>query len=744
MIHVTRIGMIRIRRICSNQEAIDLQPGIVPHSNRGEWKRILLLVAVFAAIVLAVTLMTFFLFYSAALEEQGGRLLEIAQSQARIIEAIARHGQYPAEYDDTVFPSYLSILTDAHARYAIFGETGEFMIGQLEDGYITFLLSHRNYHLYYPDPVPIQSEWAEPMRQALLGESGTLIGLDYRGVVVLAAYEPVTDPDWGIVAKVDLSEVRAPFIKAALHGIGPVLAAIFLGALLFSRITRPIVRKIAEGQQRYQDLIETMQDGLRIHDEHGVIQYVNEQYCRILGRSRHQLIGTPTEQYMTAESKCRFAQQLIWRRQGIASSYECSFLRPDGSEVVTLVSPQPIVDEGCVFRGSFVTVSDITYLKEIECRLREEKDQAQRYLDIAGVMFVVLDENGQIALINRKGLEILNCTADCQLGGKNWFDTCIPSDIREAVRSVFSRIMSGEIEIHEYYENAVLTSDGQLRIISWHNTVLTDPHGNPIGTLSSGEDITEQRQAEQEKLALESQLQQAQKLESIGTLASGVAHEINNPLTGIINYAQLIHDRMENATLRDYAQGIIDEGNRVASIVKSLLSFSRQEKERHSPANMADIVNATVSLIRAVLHRDQIELTMDIPPDLPLLKCRTQQIQQVLLNLLTNARDALNDRYPQPHPDKTLHISVELIERKDGSWLRTIVEDHGSGISADIIDRIFDPFFSTKPREKGTGLGLSVSYGLVRDHHGRLEVESVPNAYTRFIMDLPVENGWKL
>ncbi|MBE0634999.1 hypothetical protein IH601_03280 [Candidatus Bipolaricaulota bacterium] len=159
---------------------------------------------------------------------------------------------------------------------------------------------------------------------------------------------------------------------------------------------------------------------------------------------------------------------------------------------------------------------------------------------------------------------------------------------------------------------------------------------------------------------------------------------------------------------------------------------------------MAGIIDATLNLIGSNLRKDQIQLTVDVAPGLPLLKCRSQQLQQVLLNLLTNARDALNERYPEFHEDKTLRITVQQLERDGRSWIRTVVEDHGNGIAPDIVERIFDPFFSTKPRERGTGLGLSVSYGLVRDHHGQLIVESVPNATTRFIMDLPVENGWSV
>ncbi|MCK5246446.1 PAS domain S-box protein, partial [Candidatus Bipolaricaulota bacterium] len=390
----------------------------------------------------------------------------------RTIEAIFRRESSLAAAGDTSSLSYLDVLTDAHAQYKGFGETGEFTLAKLEEGQIVFLLSHRHYDLDYPEPVPIDSNWAEPMRRALRGETGTIIGLDYRGRLVLAAFEPVTEVGLGIVAKIDLKEVRAPYLRSAVLSLGPALAAIILGALLFTRITRPILRRVAESQHLYQELVETMRDGLAIQDEHGILQYANEQYCQIMGRSRDELIGIATDQFMTSESKAQFAQQMLHRREGTASSYELSFVRPDGAEVSTLVSPQPIVDARGVFRGSFATVSEITSMKEIERQLQAEKEQARLYLDIAGVMFVVLDQDGRVVMLNKKGLEILGYKDSSELLGRSWFETCIPEDARESVRNVFSQMMLGEIEPVEYFENTVLTREGKPRIIAWHNTIM--------------------------------------------------------------------------------------------------------------------------------------------------------------------------------------------------------------------------------------------------------------------------------
>ncbi len=252
-------------------------------------------------------------------------------------------------------------------------------------------------------------------------------------------------------------------------------------------------------------------------------------------------------------------------------------------------------------------------------------------------------------------------------------------------------------------------------------------------------------QAEETNKQLEIHLRQQQKLESIGTLASGIAHEINNPIHGIMSYAQLISDYLDkNSPLREYTTEIIQGTERVSTIVSNLLTFSRHEKETHSPARIEDIINSTLSLVRSIIKHDQISLTLDIPDNLPNIRCRSQQIQQVLMNLLINSRDALNDKYTEYDENKIMIVKVRLFEEDNIQWIRMTVEDHGIGVPAEIHDRIFDPFFTTKDRTKGTGLGLSISYGIVEDHLGKMHFESEFGQYTRFHVDLKVNNGWSL
>jgi PAS domain S-box-containing protein len=293
------------------------------------------------------------------------------------------------------------------------------------------------------------------------------------------------------------------------------------------------------------------------------------------------------------------------------------------------------------------------------------------------------------------------------------------------------------------FDCRIRRTDGQVR---WILVVGGWEQGSTKARVSGIiQDITERKLLEQERVVMEAQLRQQQKLESIGTLASGVAHEINNPITGIMNYAQLIQDRLPgDSPLTEFTGEIMRETQRVATIVRHLLTFARQERQSHSPARLVDIVDAVLSLVRTVIGRDRIILQVTIPKDLPSLKCRSQQIQQVIMNLVTNARDALNDRYPGHHPDKVLSLHASLRPDGDRRWIRLTVEDHGTGIAPEVRERIFDPFFTTKGRDAGTGLGLSISHGIVKEHRGEWTVESEPGRFTRMHIDLPADNGWEI
>jgi signal transduction histidine kinase len=145
-----------------------------------------------------------------------------------------------------------------------------------------------------------------------------------------------------------------------------------------------------------------------------------------------------------------------------------------------------------------------------------------------------------------------------------------------------------------------------------------------------------------------------------------------------------------------------------------------------------------------MLKKEQIVLELNIEENLPETKCRSQQIQQVLMNLLTNAKDALNEKYPNFDVNKKIILSCNFLEHDNRRWIKLSVKDFGNGVSEDIREKIFEPFFSTKPKNLGTGLGLSISHGIIHDHHGTIKIDTVDGQYSEFIVEIPVDNGWEI
>jgi PAS domain S-box-containing protein len=354
---------------------------------------------------------------------------------------------------------------------------------------------------------------------------------------------------------------------------------------------------------------------------------------------------------------------------------------------------------------------------------------------------IFIQTEGRFAYLNQATLKLLGVEKPESLIGKSVVDFVHP-DYKACVQERIRLNNQMKLPVPPK-EELYIKADGTPFFVEVTAVPIT--YNDKDGAIVFARDIHERKLVEIAKTEFESHIRQQQKLEAIGTLAGGVAHEINNPINGIMNYAQLILDELNPASIKaEYAREIIHESSRISEIVKNLLQFSRYEKQAHSYANLYDIIHHTLSLMKTIIKKDQIELQIVLEENLPDIKCRNQQIQQVIMNLLTNARDSLNEKYPGFHHDKIILLSCQQYSEADRRWIRIIVEDHGHGIRPDFRDKIFEPFFSTKPKEVGTGLGLSISYGIVKEHHGNLFFESEVGRHTRFILELPVDNGWDL
>ncbi len=488
--------------------------------------------------------------------------------------------------------------------------------------------------------------------------------------------------------------------------------------------------ELRESEERYRSLFENAILGIYQTTPDGRILAANPALVRMLGYGSFAELAKRNleeEGYEAETPREEFKERL--ERLGSLAGRESAWKRRDGTTLYIRENARVVRDEAGNVLYYEGTIEDITERKNAEREaesLRAQLELTQHSIDSTDAVVLWVLPDGHLTFVNEAACRMLGYTHDELLGMAVWdIDEEYPQGRRSSAWEELKRARS------EVSESTFRTKSGETFPVEITAQYL-EFHGREL-EFAVAFDISKRKR-------LEAQLRQSQRLESIGTLASGVAHEINNPLTGIINYAKLIGDRIEDPKLRKYADGIKEEGDRVAKIVRNLLSFSRQKTEHHSPARMIDIVNASLSLYTALLRRDGIDLRIDVPEDLPQIECRSQEIQQVIINLLTNARDSLNLRFPAGDEDKRIAIRARVLREDGKDWIRLTVEDSGRGIPPEVIGRVFDPFFTTKSRDQGTGLGLSISYGLVRDHGGRMTVESVPDKRTRFFVDLP-SNG---
>ena len=255
--------------------------------------------------------------------------------------------------------------------------------------------------------------------------------------------------------------------------------------------------EVIQSEKKYRNLIDTMSEGLGTQDKDGLITYMNKRGCEMIGYTFEELIGKSVTFLFDDENQKILSEQMATRRKGELQSYEIAWLHKDGRKIDTIIAPSPLFDDNGNFIGSVAVFTDITERKLAEEKISAEQKKAQQYFQFANVMLVILDHTGKVSKINEKGCKILGFTEE-EIVGKDWFKTVLPKNIGKDVRNSFEEIMSGRIEEVEFYENPIVNRNGEERLIEWHNVLLRDPDGKPIGTLSSGDDITERKQQEEE------------------------------------------------------------------------------------------------------------------------------------------------------------------------------------------------------------------------------------------------------
>jgi len=516
---------------------------------------------------------------------------------------------------------------------------------------------------------------------------------------------------------------------------------------------------LRESESKYRLLIEHQTALVIKLDDQNRLQYVSPSFCITFGKEEGDLLGADFMQFMQAEDIPGARESLaLLRRPPFPANTPSMRLRLATVAGLRWFSwtNTAIRDQDGNMAEIMSVGRDITERKRAEDALLASREQLRQVIDLVPHFIFARDSGGRFVLANKATAEVFGTTME-NLTGKTLLDLVKSEvEVRDFMESDRKVIESGEPLVipDEYFTDP----EGNVRHISTVKVPFVFSGTNRPAVLGVSMDITEQ-------LRMQEILIQTEKMMSVGGLAAGMAHEINNPLSGILQSIQVVKNRTDPdfpankavaeesgcslESIRRYLtkRGVLDmfdmiseAAARAAQIVRGMLDFSRKSESSHAPADVHVMLDTSVALsgsdydLKKKYDFRNITIERDYDPQLPQILCTKTRIEQVFMNILQNAAQALAGRPADAPPPK-----ITLRTRSEGSMARIEIEDNGPGMGDQTRRRIFEPFFTTKPQGEGTGLGMSVSYFIItHNHKGTIEVESAPGKGARFTIRLPL------
>ena len=533
-----------------------------------------------------------------------------------------------------------------------------------------------------------------------------------------------------------VSDQRRMLQIAILKGWFFILVTSILLFVLIRRYVagfKEINDKLEQQQQKLllcQFSIDMSADMIFWVDKDARVFYVNQAACQRLGYSSEELCSMNMADIDAGCQSEFWSQHWDELRKKQCLRFE-SFHRAKSGECYPIEMSANFIAYGAK-EFNCAIARDITAWKQAEETLRESERRFRELMEQVHMIAVMLDEQGNVIFCNDFLLQLTGWTRD-EVMGRNWFDTFIQAEIRDAIKAMFRQGLStGEISSH--YENGILSRNGVELPIVWDNTLLRDASGAVIGVASLGIDVSKHR-------ILEAQLRQSQKMESIGTLAGGVAHDFNNILTVIMSCSEMLRNKLDNPErATKLADQIYSSAQRAAKLTRSLLAFSRKQQIVTQAINLNDLIIQMHDFMERIIGEDvEVKIVLSKEP-LTVLVDRGQ-IEQVIMNIVSNARDAMPEGGSLIISTSVAHLDERTFEdgsTTNGMYALLTLADTGIGISNQEQERIFEPFFTTKDVGKGTGLGLSMAYGIIRQHKGWISVDSRLGGGSSFTVYLPL------
>ncbi len=489
---------------------------------------------------------------------------------------------------------------------------------------------------------------------------------------------------------------------------------------------------------RFQWLVEDTSIGLAELDTEGSFEFVSQGMLAIFGfDSPDDLIGKPFLGFVLKRlsgKQSRHVESVLIGKRRFVGTMEMLIKKADGSARAITIRTTQKVSEGNVV-GSRLVVKDVTRRKRVERALRQAENKIKETLERLPVMLSATDDKGLIVSWNAECERITGFEAAEIVGNQNALKLLYPSEQQHAkVANVMSKPGDQRSELE------ITCKDGGKRTVAWTGVHEVAPIRG-WAKWAVGIDITELRQAEKGQVNLEEQLHRAQRMESIGRLAGGMAHGFNNLLTAITCSTEFLDEAIPTWDPKaEHIREIKEATGRASDLTNQLLIFTRRQPLKAQIIELGDVIRRMDKLLRPVIGED-VDLVIVADDNLGAIEADPSQIEHVLMNLVLNARDAM----PEGGRISIEAHNVELEEEradwygeiKPGSYILLVVSDTGVGIEEDDVSQVFEPFFTTKQDGQGSGLGLSTVYGIVTQSGGHINVHSERGKGTAFTIFLP-------
>ncbi|MGA7728804.1 MAG: PAS domain S-box protein [Dehalococcoidales bacterium] len=488
--------------------------------------------------------------------------------------------------------------------------------------------------------------------------------------------------------------------------------------------------ELRQSEQNFRSSLDHSILGIRITGDDGDIVYANKALLDIFGyKNMDELRASPPQEHYTPESRAEFARRhekyLI--DEPLPDQLEVDIIRKDGAIRHLRLWGQNVLWNGKWLRQ--VINQDITDLVEAEKAVKESEEKYRMLVDNTLDVIFTTKENEEFLYVSPAVKNALGYDPE-QLIGKPFISFVYPEDV-PLLQEEIKRSYRTDYLISKEIEYRMRHASGEPVWVVSRGTRLVDSNGNFRYFIGIIRNVTEHKLMDQERQKLEDKSQVANRLAAVGEMAAGIAHEINNPLAGVLGFSQMLLERDDIPEgIKSDLKLIADGSQRVADIVRRLLTFARQAKPIKTLVNLNDIIDNTLKLREYVLKTNNIQVVKRFDADLPSTFADPGQLQQVFLNLIVNAEQAMK----KANGKGTLTITTEA---KDNNIYASF-QDDGPGISKENLRHLFEPFFTTKDVGEGTGLGLSLSRSIILEHNGIMRVESEFGQGATFIIELPI------